>query len=89
MEKINTFAATIVTANHEIKQPLTLINLSTTALRREVSKENISREAIEKRITYIENAAKEIMEVLEKLTSIKKPKFIDYINNLKMIDIKE
>ncbi len=89
MEKINTFAATIVTANHEIKQPLTLINLSTTALRREMSKENISKDAIEKRVAYIENATKEIIDVLEKLTNIKKPKFVDYINNLKMIDIKE
>ncbi len=89
MEKINTFAATVVTANHEIKQPLTLINLSTAALRRETSKENISKEAIEKRIEYIENAAKEIMEVLDKLTDIKKPKFVEYINNLKMIDIKK
>ena len=29
IEKINMYAATVITANHEIKQPLTLINLST------------------------------------------------------------
>jgi len=39
LEKIKTFAATVLTANHEIKQPLTLINLSTSAIRRELKKE--------------------------------------------------
>ena len=87
IEKVNTFAATVLTANHEIKQPLTLINLSTTAIRRELSKEEMNLESIEKRVRFIESATKEIIAVLEKLTSIKKPVFTDYINNLKMIDI--
>lgn len=87
IEKVNTFAATVLTANHEIKQPLTLINLSTTAIRRELSKPELNMEAIEKRVKFIESATKEIIVVLEKLTSIKKPIFTDYINNLKMIDI--
>ncbi|KUG26515.1 two-component response regulator [hydrocarbon metagenome] len=87
IEKINTFAATVLTANHEIKQPLTLINLSITAIRRELSKEELNLESIEKRVKFIETATKEIIAVLEKLTSIKKPVFTEYINNLKMIDI--
>ncbi len=88
IEKIKTFAATVVTANHEIKQPLTLINLSTAALRRELSKEEISKEAILKRIQFIEDAAKDIINVLEKLGSIKKPVFTDYVNDLSMIDMR-
>ncbi len=87
IEKINTFAATVLTANHEIKQPLTLINLSTSAIRRELSKEQYNIDSIEKRVKYIEGATQEIIDVLEKLSSIKKPVFTDYINNLKMIDI--
>jgi DNA-binding response OmpR family regulator len=87
IEKVNTFSATVLTANHEIKQPLTLINLSTTAIRRELSKEEMNLESIEKRVKFIETATREIINVLEKLTSIKKPVFTDYINNLKMIDI--
>lgn len=87
IEKVNTFAATVLTANHEIKQPLTLINLSTTAIRRELAKEQLNLESIEKRVKFIESATKEIIAVLEKLTSIKKPVFTDYLNNLKMIDI--
>lgn len=89
IEKIKTYSATIVTTNHKIKQPLTLINLSTAALRRELGKEEVSKASLEKRITFIETATREIIEVLEKLTSIKKPKFTEYLENLKMIDLKE
>lgn len=87
LEKVKIYSATIVTANHEIKQPLTLINLSTTALRRELGKEEISREGLEKRIGFIEGAIKEIIDVLEKLSSIKKPQITDYVNNMQMVDL--
>ncbi len=89
VEKINVFSATVQTANHKIKQPLTLINLSVAALRRELGKENISKEQLLKRVDFLEIAAKEIVEVLEQLTSIKKPVIKEYVNNLKMIDVKE
>lgn len=87
IEKIKTFAATVVTANHEIKQPLTLINLSTAAIRRELAKESFSKEVVEKRIEFIENAAKDIISVLEKLGSIKKPVITPYVNNLHIVDL--
>lgn len=88
IEKIKTYAATVVTANHEIKQPLTLINLSTAAIRREIIKEEISTEMVLKRIDFIENAAKDILAVLEKLGSIKKPVITPYVNNLNIVDLK-
>ena len=88
VEKIKTYAATVVTANHEIKQPLTLINLSTAAIRREITKEEISSDSILKRIEFIENAARDILTVLEKLGSIKKPVITPYVNNLNIIDLK-
>lgn len=88
VEKIKTYAATVVTANHEIKQPLTLINLSTAAIRRELSKENISKEVITKRVEFIENATQDIIKVLEKLGSIRKPVITPYVNNLNIIDLK-
>lgn len=87
IEKIKTFAATVLTANHEIKQPLTLINLSLSAIKRELTKELVAKDAIEKRIKYIESAASEIINVLDKLSSIKKPTFTEYLNNLSMIDL--
>ncbi len=87
VEKIKTYAATVVTANHEIKQPLTLINLSTAAIRREVVKDNFSPEAVIKRIEFIENAARDILTVLEKLGSIRKPVITPYVNDLNVIDL--
>ncbi len=87
-EKVKTFAATIVTANHEIKQPLTLINLSIAAIRRELNKEEVSKEGISKRIQFIEKASKDIIEILDQLSSIRRPVFVDYVNDTKMVDIK-
>ncbi len=89
LEKIKTYAATVVTANHEIKQPLTLINLSTAAIRREMSKENSSNETVLKRVEFIENAARDILGILEKLGAIKKPVITPYVNNLNMIDLQQ
>ncbi len=87
LEKINTFAATVITANHEIKQPLTLINLSTAAISRELGRDEIRKDLIEKRVEFINGATKEIIKVLEKLSQIRKPVITDYVNNLKMIDL--
>ncbi|MGA7719883.1 MAG: response regulator [Ignavibacteriaceae bacterium] len=85
-EQKNTFTATVVTANHKIKQPLTLISLSSAAIKRELKKEEVSRESILKRLAYIETAIKEISDVLNHLNSIKKPIFADYIKNIKMVE---
>lgn len=87
IEKIKTFAATVVTANHEIKQPLTLINLSTAAIRREMSKDNFSKDVILKRVEFIENAARDIITVLERMGSIKKPVITPYVNDLNIVDL--
>jgi DNA-binding response OmpR family regulator len=89
VEKINTFAATVVTANHEIKQPLTLINLSAAAIKRELGKEDINREAVLKRIGFIETAAREINNVLEKFKAIKSPNFSQYVNDIQMVDLEK
>ncbi len=85
-EQKNTFVATVVTANHKIKQPLTLMSLSSAALKREINKEVISKEAIFKRLNYIDVAIKEISDVLNQLNSIKKPVFSDYVKDIKMVD---
>ncbi len=87
LEQINTYAATVVTANHKIKQPLTLMNLSSTAIKRELNKEIISREGILKRLTYIDTAVQEINNVLDQLNAIKKPIFSKYVKNINMIDV--
>lgn len=87
IEKFKTYAATVLTANHEIKQPLTLINLSVSAIRRELNKENISKEGIENRINFIQSATQKINDLLSKLSSIKKPVFKRYLKDIDMIDL--
>jgi len=86
-EAISTFTATVVTANHKIKQPLTLMNLTLVAIRRELAKEEISREAIQKKLEFFDVAIKDIKNVLEQLNTIKKPEFEDYVKNIKMVNL--
>ena len=88
-EKQSVFAATVVTANHKIKQPLTLMNLSAAAIKRELAKGEISKESITKRLNYIELAIKEINDVLNNMNTIKDPTMADYTENIKMIKVDE
>ena len=88
-EKKNTFVATVVTANHKIKQPLTLLSLSSAAIKRELNKEEISKELILNRLKYIDTAVKEITDVLNQLNSIKEPVLAKYTKNIKMIKVDE
>jgi DNA-binding response OmpR family regulator len=86
-EKKNTFAATVVTANHKIKQPLTLMSLSSAGIKRELKKEDVSRENIHRSLAYIENAIKEINDVLNQMHNIKTPVLSQYVRNIKMIEV--
>ena len=88
-EQKYTFAATVVTANHKIKQPLTLMSLSVAAIKRELKKEEVSKDSVLKRLAYIESAIKEINDVLNQLNAIKKPVFADYVKNIKMVEFDE
>jgi len=89
IEKRATYVATVVTANHKIKQPLTLLSLSSAAIKRELKKEAISKEAILNRINYVDIAIKEITEVLNQLNAVKEPILSDYTKNIKMIKVDE
>ena len=89
IEKRTTFIATVVTANHKIKQPLTLLSLSSAAIKKELKKNDISKEAILNRIEYIDTAIKQIDQVLNKLNSISDPILSDYDKNIKMIKVDE
>ena len=88
-EKKSTFVATVVTANHKIKQPLTLLTLSSAAIKRELNKEEISKESILNRLKYVDTAVKEITDVLNQLNSIKEPVMAQYTRNIKMIKVDE
>lgn len=86
-EKSATFFATVVTANHKIKQPLTLLSLSSAAIKKELEKEELTREAILNRVKYIDAAIKDISDVLSKLNTITKPELSDYAKDVKMIKV--
>ncbi|AFH48275.1 Response regulator [Ignavibacterium album JCM 16511] len=88
-EKRDTFMATVVTANHKIKQPLTLLSLSSTAIKRELEKDEISKEMILKRMNYIDIAIKEITEVLNQLNEIRTPILSKYTSDIKMVKLDE
>ncbi len=88
-EKKSTFVATVVTANHKIKQPLTLLSLSSAAIKRELNKEEISKDSILNRLKYVDTAVKEITDVLNQLNSIKEPVMAQYTKNIKMIKVDE
>lgn len=88
-EKRSTYAATVVTTNHKIKQPLTLMSLSSAAIKRELNKETISKDAILNRLNYIETAINEITNILNQLNAIKKPLSSDYIKNVKMVEVEK
>lgn len=88
-EKRDTFFATVVTANHKIKQPLTLLSLSCSAIRRELNREEIVKESVLKRVEYIDTAIKEITDVLNQLNSIRQPVLSEYTRDIKMIHVDE
>ncbi len=88
-EKVNTFSATVSTANHEIKQPLTLINLSTAAINRELGKDEINKEVVKKRVMFIEDATRDIISVLDQLSAIKTPVLTDWVNDVKLVDLSD
>lgn len=88
-EKRDTFMATVVTANHKIKQPLTLLSLSSAAIKRELEKDEISKDLILRRMNYIDIAIKEITDVLNQLNEIRTPILSKYTSNIKMVKLDE
>jgi len=85
----NTYAATVVSTNHKIKQPLTLMSLSYAAIKRELNKEQISKEAILNRLNYIETAVNEISNILNQLNAIKKPLALENTKTARIIEIEK
>ena len=75
------------TEKHKIKQPLTLLKLTSEAIRKELKKDEVTKEINLKKINFLENAVKEINEVLKQLQNIKNPVFSEYANDIKMIDV--
>lgn len=88
LEKIDTFSATVKKTNHEIRQPLTLINLSVTALKRELEESSFSKESAVKRVEFIESAVKDILSIMKTMLNIDKIQISEYLDNLKKNEFK-
>ena len=88
-EKNRTFSATVVSANHQLKQPLTLISLTSTAIKRIVAKEPINQSEILNKLEIINNAVADISEILNRFINTENPKLDNYVGDIKMIDVTE
>ncbi|MCK4980748.1 MAG: hypothetical protein KAS62_10150 [Candidatus Delongbacteria bacterium] len=85
IKEIKMFDAMVVTANHEIKQPLSIISAYIEIL---LNDENIDKK-VKIKLRKIWANADKINSILEKLRGIEDPSYIDYANFTKMIDIKD
>ena len=87
-KKAEMYLATVVTANHEINQPLTSILCSTSLLEGLVEGDKLkSAEKFDTYIKIISSAAKDIAGTLEKLRSVKTPSVKTYVDKVQMVDI--
>ncbi len=88
-EKYQIYEATVVTANHEIKQPLTLMSLALNAIKRELGKKDMSKKVLEDKIALIDEGITGITSILNKLNALKNPALSDYDREIKMINFNE
>jgi DNA-binding response OmpR family regulator len=70
IEKNNFAVQAYRLANHKIKQPLTILKLANTSIKKELSKNPIEIEVINNKIQYIDKAITEISEILNDLERI-------------------
>lgn len=85
IKEMKMFDAMVVTANHEIKQPLAII---TSYLELILNNEELDKNTKSK-LQKISTNADKINHILEKLRQIKEPSYVDYANFTKMIDIEK
>ena len=83
IKEIKMFDAMVVTANHEIKQPLSIISAYIEILLNDEKIDKNSKIKLKK----IWASTDKINHILEKLKNIEEPEYVDYANFTKMIDI--
>ena len=89
IERKKTYQATIVTAHHEINQPLTVILNSLGLLNMELQKGVSGRASAERYIDFIMRSARRIQDILIQFKKIDHPRLIDYTANVPMIQIRD
>jgi DNA-binding response OmpR family regulator len=88
-EKNEAFFATVVSANHEINQPLTVLKGSMQMLELFFRKDFEKNQSILKHMKKSFDSIVIIEEILNKMKYIKDPAYTKYLSNIQMINIPE
>ena len=86
-ERKQIYHATVVTAYHEINQPLTVIMNSLDLFRIEIKTKQLSEEKIKKNLNFILKSVQRIQEILEKMKKVVQPQLKAYTKTVPMISL--
>ena len=86
-DKLQLFYATVVTANHNINQPLFVIKGTSEILEKDLARLNIFDVKIAKHVESIKGSADEINSIMGKLRSITDPMLEEYVDDVKMVNL--
>jgi DNA-binding response OmpR family regulator len=75
------------TLGHEINNPLNIIYLALELINRALKEDNPDREKIKENLNRIYQASERIKEIVNKLISLRKPAFKEYVNGKRMLDL--
>lgn len=87
IEKI--YQATVVSLNHEINQPLTVILNAVGLLNAELKSIIVKNAKVKSHFEFIARSTKRIQMILEKLKKLNKVKLIEYTPGVSMIDLEK
>jgi two-component system, NtrC family, sensor kinase len=75
------------TLGHEINNPLNIIYLALELINRAFKEDNPDREKIKENLNRIYQSSERIKEIVNKLISLRKPTFKEYVNGKRMLDL--
>ena len=87
-ERTKIYHATVVTAYHEINQPLTVIMNSIDLFAIDMKRDTVTHDKIKKNLGYILKSIKRIQEILEKMKKVEQPRLKAYTKTVPMISLK-
>jgi signal transduction histidine kinase len=88
-ERKKIYHATVVTAYHEINQPLTVIMNSIDLFSIEMKQNLIDHVRIRKNLSYILKSVRRIQEILDKMKKVDQPKLKAYTKTVPMISLQD
>ena len=86
-ERKKIYQATVVTAYHELNQPLTVIMNALDLFRLELKTGQLVEEKIKKNLGFILKSVKKIQEILDKMKKVEQPTLKAYTKTVPMISL--